>query len=105
MVGVSVGPSVGVSEVLNRNGSFCHTSATAAGTLSTTQQYCDDDYEDSDGDGLADWEEILGVYGWFSNPGLVDTDSDGVSDFDEVFDFTDPNEPCNNLLDLSLIHI
>ncbi|DAC27260.1 MAG TPA: hypothetical protein D7H99_05020 [Candidatus Poseidoniales archaeon] len=99
LVGVSVGPSVGVSEVLNRNGSFCHTSATAAGTLSTTQQYCDDDYEDSDGDGLADWEEILGVYGWFSNPGLVDTDSDGVSDFDEVFDFTDPNEPCNNLLD------
>ncbi|MEC8258075.1 MAG: transglutaminase domain-containing protein, partial [Candidatus Thermoplasmatota archaeon] len=55
--------------------------------------------EDSDGDGLADWEEILGVYGWFSNPNSVDTDADGVSDFDEVFDFTDPNEPCNNLLD------
>ena len=99
LVGVSSGPGVGVNQVVNRNGSFCHTSATAAGTLLTTQQYCDDDYEDSDGDGLADWEEILGVYGWFSNPGLVDTDSDGVSDFDEVFDFTDPNEPCNNLLD------
>ena len=99
LVGVSVGPGVGVTEALNQNGSFCHTSATADGTLLTTQQYCDDDYEDSDGDGLADWEEILGVYGWFSNPSLVDTDSDGVSDFDEVFDFTDPNEPCNNLLD------
>ena len=73
--------------------------AVAAGTLTTTQQHCDDDFEDTDGDGLADWEEILGVYGWFSNPSLVDTDADGVSDFDEVFDFTDPNEPCNNLLD------
>ncbi len=99
LVGVSTGPPVGVTQALNRNGSFCHTDATAAGTLTTTQQYCDDDYEDSDGDGLADWEEILGVFGWFSNPSLVDTDADGVSDFDEVFDFTDPNEPCNNLLD------
>ncbi len=99
LVAVSTGPSPGVTQVVNRNGSFCHTDATAAGTLTTTQQYCDDDYEDSDGDGLADWEEILGVYGWFSNPSQVDTDSDGVSDFDEVFDFTDPNEPCNNLLD------
>ena len=99
LVAVSVGPSPGVTEVVNRNGSFCHTDATAAGTITTTQQYCDDDYEDSDGDGLADWEEILGVYGWFSNPNLVDTDADGVSDFDEVFDSTDPNEPCSNLLD------
>ena len=99
LVGVSVGPAPGVTQVVNRNGSFCHTEATAAGTLTTTQQYCDDDFEDSDGDGLADWEEILGVYGWFSNPNSVDTDADGVSDFDEVFDFTDPNEPCNNLLD------
>ena len=99
LLGVSSGPPVGVTQAVNRNGSFCHTDASAAGTLFTTQQYCDDDYKDSDGDGLADWEEILGVYGWFSNPSLIDTDSDGVSDFDEVFDFTDPNEPCNNLLD------
>ena len=99
LAGVSSGPSPGVNEVVNRNGSFCHTDAVAAGTIGTTQRYCDDDYKDSDGDGLADWEEILGVYGWFSNPGMVDTDSDGVSDFDEVFDFTNPNEPCNNLLD------
>ena len=59
LVGVSVGPAAGVTQVVNRNGSFCHTEATAAGTLTTTQQYCDDDFEDSDGDGLADWEEIL----------------------------------------------
>ena len=99
LVGVSSAPAVGVTDVHNRNGSFCHTSAVAAGTISTTQQYCDDDFKDTDGDGLADWEELLGVYGWFSNPGLVDTDGDGVSDYDEVFDFTDPNEPCSNLLD------
>ena len=99
LVGVSSSPAVGVTDVHNRNGSFCHTSAVAAGTISTTQQYCDDDFKDTDGDGLADWEELLGVYGWFSNPGLVDTDGDGVSDYDEVFDFTDPNEPCSNLLD------
>ena len=97
--GVSTAPNAGVTQVSNRNGSFCHTSATAAGTIGTTQQYCDDDYSDSDGDGLADWQELLGTFGWFSNPTLADTDADGVSDFDEVFDNTDPNQPCTNLLD------
>ena len=97
--GVSPGPLAGVTQVANRNGSFCHTSATTSGTIATTQQYCDDDYTDSDGDGLADWQELLGTFGWFSNPTLADTDADGVSDFDEVFDNTDPNEPCVNLLD------
>jgi len=97
--GVSSGPSSGVTQVANRNGSFCYTSATAAGTLATTQQYCDDDYIDSDADGLADWEELLGTFGWFSNPTLADTDADGVNDFDEVNQNTDPNEPCTNLLD------
>jgi len=99
LLGVSPLPSVGITEVVNRNGSFCHTAAFAAGTLGTTQQHCDDDYIDNDGDGLADWEELLGTYGYFSNPSMVDTDSDGVSDFDEVFQFTDPNQPCDNLLD------
>ena len=97
--GVSTAPNPGVTQVSNRNGSFCHTSATAAGTIGTTQQYCDDDYTDSDADGLADWQELLGTFGWFSNPTLADTDADGVNDFDEVFDNTDPNQPCSNLLD------
>ena len=97
--GVSSGPSGTVSDVANRNGSFCHTDAVASGTLGTTQQYCDDDYEDSDGDGLADWQELLGTFGWFSNPSIADSDADGVDDFDEVSDNTDPNEPCTNLLD------
>ena len=60
-----------MTQVVNRNGSFCHTAASAAGTLGTTQQHCDDDYRDTDGDGLADWEELLGTYGFFSNPSLV----------------------------------
>jgi len=43
---------------------------------------------------------LLGTYGWFSNPTLVDTDADGVPDFQEaVLDNTDPNDPCLNLLD------
>ena len=97
--GVSSAPSGPTSEVANRNGSFCHTDAVASGTLGTTQQYCDDDYEDSDGDGLADWQELLGTFGWFSNPSIADSDADGVNDFDEVQDNTDPNQPCTNLLD------
>ncbi|MGB1587777.1 MAG: transglutaminase domain-containing protein [Poseidonia sp.] len=97
--GVSSGPSGTATDVANRNGSFCHTDAVNAGTLGTTQNYCDDDYEDTDQDGLADWQELLGTFGWFSNPTLADTDGDGVNDFEEVQDNTDPNEPCTNMLD------
>ena len=42
--------------------------------------------EDSDGDGLADWEEML----WKTDPANPDTDGDGVSDGDEVRDSRDP---------------
>ena len=86
-------PFVGV-DVETRNNSWCHD--LIAPTYPT---YCDDDYSDSDGDGLADWEEILGTYGYFSNPTLFDTDGDGVNDFDEVLVGTDPLQPCDNLLD------
>ena len=96
--GVSISPGT-ATQVSNRNGSFCHTAATADGSIANTRQYCDDDYADSDGDGLADWQELLGTFGWFSNPTLVDSDGDGANDFDEVFGNTDPNEPCTNLLD------
>ena len=88
-----VPPFVGVA-VETRNNSWCHDV-----TIPTFPNYCDDDYYDADGDGLADWEEILGTYGFFSNPTLADSDGDGVEDFDEVLVGTDPLEPCNNLLD------
>ncbi|GIR67253.1 MAG: hypothetical protein CM15mP71_4790 [Candidatus Poseidoniales archaeon] len=48
--------------------------------------------------GLADWEETLGVFGYFSNPTLVDSDGDGEGDFDEINGGTDPLEPCTNSL-------
>ena len=100
LIGVNLAPPPSVTDVANRNGSFCHTQATQDGTISTTRTYCDDDYTDSDGDGLADWQELLGVFGWFSNPTLADTDNDGVNDFGEVVrDNTDPLDPCKNALD------
>jgi len=41
-----------------------------------------DVYEkDTDGDGLADWEEVL----WSTDPNKADTDGDGVLDKDEVY--------------------
>ncbi|MEC8415454.1 MAG: hypothetical protein VXZ04_02275, partial [Candidatus Thermoplasmatota archaeon] len=84
--GVSNTPSGTATDVANRNGSFCHTDAVNAGTITTTQNYCDDDFEDTDGDGLADWQELLGTFGWFSNPSIADSDADGVNDFDEIQD-------------------
>jgi len=91
--GVSSGPGA-ASMAVNRNGSFCHDAST--GSFGT---HCDDDYADSDGDGLADWQETLGTFGYFSNPTVVDTDGDGVNDYDEVMGGTDPNEACQNNLD------
>ena len=78
------------------NGSWCWNNT--AGVVN--DPWCDDDYADTDGDGLADWEEVLSVYGYLSDPTLVDTDSDGVDDWTEVWlDGTNPGEPCSNRLD------
>ncbi len=91
---VSISPPAGVTSVESRNNSWCHD--IFGGSFPS---YCDDDYSDSDGDGLADWEETLGVFGYFSNPTLADSDGDGQNDFDEVNTGTDPLEPCDNTLD------
>ena len=78
------------------NGSWCWNNTAGA----INDPWCDDDYADTDGDGLADWEETLSTYGYFSNPLAIDTDSDGVDDWTEVWlDGTDPGEPCSNRLD------
>lgn len=92
--GVFVSPPSVTATIDSRNNSWCHD--LLGGSFPS---YCDDDYSDSDGDGLADWEETLGVYGYFSNPTLADSDGDGVSDLDEVLVGTDPMEPCHNMLD------
>ena len=91
---VSPAPPSGVTTAESWNNSWCHD--IAGGSFPS---YCDDDYSDSDGDGLADWEETLGVFGYFSNPTLVDSDGDGEDDFDEINGGTDPLEPCTNSLD------
>ncbi|MGC8738101.1 MAG: trypsin-like peptidase domain-containing protein [Candidatus Hydrogenedens sp.] len=39
---------------------------------------------DSDGDGLSDYDESNGVFGYVSDPNKTDTDNDGISDYDEV---------------------
>ena len=81
--------------VVVTNGSWCWNAALG----SSNEQHCDDDYLDTDGDGLADWEESLGAWGYNSIPTLVDSDGDGVNDLDEIISVTDPLEPCDNNLD------
>jgi hypothetical protein len=99
LFGVALQPPAGTTDVVSRNGSWCHYDAINTGTIGTTQRHCDDDYEDTDGDGLADWQELLGTFGFTSLPTQVDSDGDGVNDYDEVMGGTDPMEPCDNNLD------
>jgi len=44
-----------------------------------------DDDLDTDGDGLSDYDEMHGVYGYITDPNNRDTDGDGISDYDEIF--------------------
>lgn len=99
LMGVALAPPAGTVEVISKNGSWCHAQAVATGTLATTMQFCDDDFTDTDGDGLADWQELMGTFGFTSLPTDADSDDDGVNDFDEVMNGTNPMEPCDNNLD------
>ena len=85
----------GVSTVVFTNGSWCWNATSGA----VNDPHCDDDYFDSDGDGLADWEETFGIWGYVSLANLADSDGDGVDDLSEIQNDTDPLEPCHNLLD------
>jgi len=80
--------------ILFTNNSWCWDPS-----LPLSDPHCDDDFTDSDGDGLADWEELLATWGYATNPSLFDTDGDGVDDLTEIFNETDPTNPCSNLLD------
>jgi len=93
IVGVTVPPPGSTTEVLSKNGSWCwNANILAANNVA----WCDDDYYDHDLDGLADWEEQAGTWGFTSDPFLWDTDGDTVNDLDEIMNGTDPNEPCDN---------
>ena len=93
--GVDTEPPQDVNSIVITNGSWCWDATIGA----TNPDYCDDDYFDTDGDGLADWEELMATWGYvslFDNP---DSDGDGVDDLSEIQNDTDPLEPCHNLLD------
>lgn len=55
-------------------------------TLSKAAEALAATYEDSDGDGLSDWEERL----WNSDPLKPDTDGDGTNDGEEIEQKRDP---------------
>jgi len=56
-----------------------------------------DNDPDTDGDGLSDYDEMHGVFGYTSDPNKADTDGDGLSDYEEVMGtlgyITDPDNP------------
>ena len=47
---------------------------------------------DSDGDGLSDYDEVHGTYGFITDPNLADSDGDGFSDFEEINAGSDPTD-------------
>jgi hypothetical protein len=52
---------------------------------STFGYVTDQDNPDTDGDGLNDSEEMLATYGHVTNPLMTDSDRDGLNDYDELF--------------------
>jgi hypothetical protein len=53
---------------------------------------------DTDGDGLTDYEELTSVYGYLLNPTERDTDGDGYQDYNELLLGTNPTIMDGNLL-------
>ena len=52
---------------------------------------------DTDGDGLSDYEEVIGSAGYVTNPLLTDTDDDGVDDFAETLNGSNPLDPSDTV--------
>jgi len=61
-------------------------------TLLSTTAYS----QDTDTDGLSDFDEINGTFGYTSDPNLADTDSDGLNDFNEVMGAGNPQNYVSN---------
>jgi hypothetical protein len=92
---VDVAKPNNASTVVFLNFSWCWNATAGA----FNEPHCDDDYVDTDGDGLADWEEFLATWGYLSLPNMSDTDGDGVDDLNEILNETDPSIACDNNLD------
>ena len=93
LIGVNIPPPPTTQTVIHKNGSWCWDATIQP---NNNDPWCDDDYSDSDQDGLADWEESFGYWGYQSDPFDVDSDNDTVNDLDEIINGTDPQEPCDN---------
>ena len=93
--GIDLDMPMGASTIIITNGSWCWNATVGA----INDLHCDDDYSDLDSDGLADWEELVGTWGYISNINMSDSDGDGVNDLSEIQNSTDPLEPCDNILD------
>ncbi len=52
-----------------------------------------DNDSDTDGDGISDYDEINGTFGYATNPNMPDTDGDGFDDFTEVTQGRNPLDP------------
>ena len=90
---MNIPPPPTTQTVIHKNGSWCWDATIQP---NNNDPWCDDDYSDSDQDGLADWEESFGYWGYQSDPFDVDSDNDTVNDLDEIINGTDPQEPCDN---------
>ena len=93
--GIDTEAPIGATSIIITNGSWCWNATAGA----VNDPHCDDDYPDLDSDGLADWEELEGTWGFISRINMTDSDGDGVDDLSEIQNSTDPLEPCHNLLD------
>jgi len=62
-------------------------------TVSVFFTYDQDPEADSDIDGLYDWEEVEGEYGYVTDPCNWDTDGDGFGDKFEIDHDSDPTDP------------
>lgn len=93
--GIDTEVPMGATSIIVTNGSWCWNATAGA----INDPHCDDDYPDLDSDGLADWEELEGTWGFISRINMTDSDGDGVDDLSEIQNSTDPLEPCHNLLD------
>lgn len=82
-IDVTVDPG-SATELYFTNNTWCWYESRPGRSLSAYSSYCDDDYKDSDGDRLSDFQEIVHS----TNISDADSDFDGESDFWEVMNGT-----------------